>query len=130
MGVKHPSIIARGAFAWRMPFKILLGKIPKGWLMEPIVSHFCRIVAVRNRSHVGVSQLACLIHREWAIWPDREASHSPRMRFSKTKDFRPFVTRSAKPGSSVSRTNTWPADGKGVSSMACFVNRLILCVFT
>src|SRR5689334_23749852 len=90
MGVKHPPIIARGAFPWCMSFEILLGKIPKGWLMEPILSHLCRIAALRDRSHVSGSQLARLIHGERAIRPDREASHPSTDALVQDKGFSPF----------------------------------------
>ena len=90
MGVKHPPIIAGGAFAWRMPFKILLGQIPKGWLMEPILSDLRRIVALRDRPYMRRCQLARLIHGEWAIGPDREASHPPPNALFQDERLSPF----------------------------------------
>ena len=46
----------------------------------------------------------------------------PRIRFSSTKALICGVTRSAKPASVVSRTKTWPLEGKGVASTSRLVS--------
>ena len=52
-----------------------------------------------------------------------------RTRFSKMNGLHAWVTRSAKAGNSISRTNTRPAEGNGVLSMTRFVNRRISWAF-
>ncbi len=97
-----------------MPLQILLSEIGKRRLVDPILPELGRIFSSCYPSNLGLSQLSGLFNREWTVGTDRDASHRPRILFSKTNDLRPFDTRSANPGSSVSRTKTWPADGNGV----------------
>ena len=57
MGVEHPPIIGGRTFARRMPLEILRGRSPKVG-SGPILSHLCRIGALRDGSDVRGRHLA------------------------------------------------------------------------
>jgi hypothetical protein len=69
-------------------------------------------------------QLARLLHGERPIGSDREAAHPPPNALFQDERLAPLGDPQCKARqSSASRTNTWPAEGKGVSSMTGFVTR-------